>query len=79
MPQAPQWFESLESVAHVPEQLACPAAHPVAQAFDPPVVDWQTGVPPLHVVPHAPQLVVVARLVVHPVPVLAQSAKPEAH
>ena len=77
--QVPQWPGSLESVVQVPEQLVCPAAHPLAQALGAPVIAWQTGVPPLQLTVHEPQVEVVVKLVGHPAPVLAQSPKPETH
>jgi hypothetical protein len=77
-PQAPQLFGSVDSVEHVPLQLASPAEQPVVHAYWPGDVISQSGVPPLHGVLQAPQFVVVARLTVHPWPVLPHSAKPVA-
>jgi hypothetical protein len=79
LPHVPQLFESLASVAQVPVQFACPLWHPVPQAYVDDAPAWHTGVAPLHEVVQVPQVVAAARLVAHPVPVLAQSPKPAAH
>lgn len=79
LPHAPQLVESLDRTAHDPLQFACPALHPLPHAYCPEPPATQTGVAPLHVDPHAPQFELAPRLVVQPVPVLPQSAKPAAH
>jgi hypothetical protein len=78
-PHAPQLFGSLDSVAHVPPQFDSPVGQPVEHAYVAVPVIWHTGVPPVHPVPHAPQFVLVATLVAQPVPVVPQSAQPDAH
>jgi hypothetical protein len=66
-------------VLHVPLQFDCPAGHPLTQEAGPASDCPHTGVVPPHVTPQPPQLEPDARLVAQPVPVPAQSPKPDAH
>ena len=61
----PQWFGSVASVAHeVPHNIA-PAAQ-LATQLATPAFDTQSGVVPLHVLPHVPQVVATSRRASHP-------------
>ena len=70
---APQWFGSVVRVAQVPLQTVSPAPQPLAHAYGPPSADAQSGVAPVHVTPHPPQLLMVDRFVPQPLPASAQS------
>ena len=75
----PQWVESVIRLEQVLLQLVSPALQPLAHAETPASDGAHTGVAPMHVTPHPPQLDDDVSAVPHPVPASAQSAKPGEH
>jgi hypothetical protein len=79
LPHAPQLFGSLAVSTQEDPQRVCVATHPFVHIVVP-LPEEQTGVVPLHIVPHAPQFDASARLASQPFAAApSQSANPGSH